>query len=70
MLDKNAEDKLWRFYREMKVLSKKYGINISSRTTEEIDYDYEENPYVSGYSDSLVLTDRDGNEITVRDISF
>lgn len=68
MIDKNAEDRLWKFHRELEILSKKYGISISSRSTEEIDYDYEENPYISGYSDCLVLSDKDGNEITVRDI--
>ncbi|MCP1184990.1 hypothetical protein [Paenibacillus sp. 1781tsa1] len=65
MNKKRAEDVLWDFHRELVSLSKKFGISIHARSREEIDYDYEEGPYVSGISDYIVLSDAEGNEIAV-----
>ncbi|WP_440110100.1 hypothetical protein [Paenibacillus sp. QZ-Y1] len=65
MTKKRAEDMLWDFHNELVGLSKKFGISIHARSEEEIDYDYEEEPYVSGIGDYVVLSDAEGNEIVV-----
>lgn len=60
-------DKLREFLLELKQLQEKYGIKINSNYEEEIDYDYEENPYVSSVKSYLVFTDENGNETTYED---
>lgn len=60
-------DKLNEFLNDLKQLQEKYGIKIYSGYDEEIDYDYEENPYVSGVNSYLVFSDDNGNEVTYED---
>ena len=69
MNNKSAEDILWEFHKELVNLTKKFGISISARSEEEIDYDYDEEPYVSGISDYIALSDAEGNEIVVDQIT-
>lgn len=56
------EEKFSNFLSELDKLQHKYGIRIGTKYEHEIDYDYEENPYLSGTVTSLVLIDQEGNE--------
>lgn len=50
-------EKLNNFFEEFKALQQKYSVFVSSDYDEQIDYDWEEEPYVSGISSYLVIYD-------------
>lgn len=56
------------FIEELNKLQEKFGIHIVSDYTEEIDYNYEEEPYVSGVSSCLILVDTEGFELSLNDL--
>jgi hypothetical protein len=56
------------FIEELNKLQEKFGLHISSTYVEEIDYNYEEEPYVSGVSSHLVLVDGEGFEVSLDDL--
>lgn len=60
-MNKNKFD---MFLKELQELENKYGISISAGYEEEIDYTWDEEPYVSRVQAHLIFTDSDGNEIT------
>lgn len=60
-------DKLNEFLIELKQLQEKYGIQINSSYEEELDLDYEGNPYVSDVKSYLVFSNENGKEITYED---
>ena len=64
------KEKLQQFLMDLNKLENKYEIYISSTYDEELNYDYEENPYVSGVSSQLVFSDKDGNEMTLNDLDI
>lgn len=61
------KDKLEQFFEEFKALQNKYGILVSSDYEEHIDYDWEEEPYVSGVSSFLVLYDKNDKKLAIID---
>lgn len=64
-MDKN---KAREFIKELNKLEEKYGFRIASSYEEEIDYDYEESPYVSGVHSYLTLIDEEGIELSLDDL--
>ena len=54
-----------KFLEEVRKLEEKYGVRIASGYEEEIDYDYEENPYVIGINSFLVLVDEEGYGLSI-----
>lgn len=64
------KEKAKQFIKELKQLQKKHGIQITSTYEEEIDYDYEESPYISGVQSYMLLIDNDGNEVIFEDIIY
>lgn len=56
------------FLKELEKLQEKYGLQISSNYEQEIDYDYEESPYVSGVNSYITIVDKDGFEISIEDL--
>lgn len=57
------EETLREFAKEIKAIQNKYGIFISSSYEEEIDYDWEENPYISGCQSFVTFVDAEGYEV-------
>lgn len=57
------EKNLYQFLDELHTLEDKYGIYVVPSVDEHIDYDWDEEPYTSGYSCCLSYQDKDGNEI-------
>lgn len=57
-----------KFLAELNKLQEKYGFQIASNYEEEIEYDYDENPYVGSVSSYLVLVDEEGFEISINDL--
>lgn len=62
--------KFKRFLKEISALEIKYGIHISADYEEEIDYNWEEEPYTSGIHSFLVYTDENGNALNEDDGVF
>ncbi|WHF25251.1 hypothetical protein QJS65_10350 [Bacillus altitudinis] len=62
--------KFKRFLKEISTLEIKYGIHISADYEEEIDYNWEEEPYTSGIHSFLVYTDENGNALNEDDSLF
>lgn len=48
-------EKLQQFFNEFNALQEKYGIKVLSDYEEHIDYNWDEEPYVSGVESYLVL---------------
>lgn len=64
------KEKLKEFLKELNQLEKKYGIYISADYREEIDYDWDEEPYVGGIDAYLVFSDKEGNYMTIDDLDI
>jgi hypothetical protein len=62
------KEKLECFINELSQLQDKYGIYVSADYEEHIDYNWDEEPYVSGVTAYLIYRDKDGNEITENDL--
>jgi hypothetical protein len=62
------KEKVKRFVKEFKALQDKYGIHIAPTYEEEIDYDWNEEPYVSGVQSYLLLVDEDGNTLNFDEV--
>ncbi|WP_242730290.1 hypothetical protein [Bacillus altitudinis] len=58
------------FLKEISALEIKYGIHIGADYEEEIDYNWEEEPYTSGIHSFLVYTDENGNALNEDAILF
>lgn len=56
------------FLAELSRLEEKYGMHLTTDYEEEIDYDYEESPYVSGIHSYLVVVDKEGFGLSVDDL--
>lgn len=54
--------KLESFLRELVALEEKHGIYIGADYEETLDYNWDEEPYISSISVYLIFTDKDGNE--------
>lgn len=59
-----------QFLKELHQLEDKYGIYISASYEETIDYDYDEESYVSGVAAHLVFSDSEGNELTLDNLDI
>lgn len=57
------KEKFERFLEELHQLEDKHGIHIEAGYEEVLDYNWDEEPYVSGVTACLMFTDKDGNEI-------
>ncbi|AZV43574.1 hypothetical protein BAOM_2965 [Peribacillus asahii] len=64
------KEKLKEFIRELNRLQEKHGIYISAGYDEMIDYNWDEEPYVSGVQSYLVFSDKEGNEKTLDDLDI
>jgi hypothetical protein len=64
------KEKLKHFLIELKQLEVKYGIYISASYEESIDYNWDDEPYVSGIGAYLVFSDNDGNELTLDNLDI
>ncbi|MDE1407084.1 hypothetical protein NSQ93_22145 [Bacillus sp. FSL W8-0445] len=64
------KEKLKEFLKELNQLEKKYDIYISADYREEIDYDWDEEPYVGGIDAYLVFSDEEGNSMTENDLNI
>jgi L-lysine 2,3-aminomutase len=64
------KEKLKGFLKELKQLEDKYEIRISSSCVEMIDFDWADEPFISGISSQLVFSDENGNEMTIDDLDF
>lgn len=56
------------FLKAIAAVEKEYGFCLAAGYEENIDYDYEDSPYVSGITSHLVVIDEKGNEQTVEDL--
>lgn len=61
------KQKFRNFIDEFHKLQDKFGIYVSSGYEEEIDYNWDEEPYTSGISSYLIYTDSEGNEFNEND---
>lgn len=64
------DSRLDLFLKELGDLEEKYGVYISADYEEEIDYDYDENPYTSHVSAYVVYQDKNGNKLESDKIWF
>lgn len=61
------EDNLQKFFYEFNVLQEKYGIRVLADHREHIDYDRDEEPYISGISSYLTLYDKNDKKLAFID---
>lgn len=64
------KENLKQFLRELNMLEKKHGIHIIAEYEETVDYDWDEEPYVSGTSAYLVFIDKEGNQMTMDNLDI
>lgn len=64
------KEKLKQFLKELSQLEKKYGIFVAASYEENIDYNWDEEPYVSGVSAYLIFSDKDGNEMSMDNLDI
>jgi hypothetical protein len=62
---KMDKEKLKQFIKELNQLEEKHGIYVIAGYEETIDYNWDEEPYVSGVAAHLIYTDKEGNELTL-----
>lgn len=64
------DEQLRQFVKELKALQNKYGIFITSSYEEEIDYDWDEQPYISGVQSFVEFIDSEGQKIQISEEHF
>lgn len=64
------KEKFKQFLKDLKQLEEKHGIYISASYEEEIDYNWDEEPYVSGVQAVLMYYDNNGNEMTLDNLDI
>lgn len=64
------KEKLKLFLKELAELQEKHGIYVSATYEEHVDYNWDEEPYVSGVSAYLIFSDTDGNEMSMDNLDI